>query len=115
MESWKAKRDGLLLFAGMIEPKEQALVQQLARIARYVIDDVQDPEAAPVRKLIVHEIEAPAGVSEGLNENRRTRSNPPGAGIFCLSRSGPLRGRAGRCDCGPVRGDHGQALVLRLV
>jgi hypothetical protein len=54
VESWKAKRDGLLLFAGMVEPKEQALVQQLARIARYVIDDVQDPEAAPVRKLIVH-------------------------------------------------------------
>ncbi len=44
-------------------------------LLRHVVDDVEDPEAAPVRELIVDEVRGPARIRLRLDEDGRTRTH----------------------------------------
>ena len=40
----------------------------------HVIGDVQDPEASAIGHLVMHEVERPADIRSGLDNNGRTRA-----------------------------------------
>jgi len=52
-------------------------------LARYVIDDVENPEATTIGHLIVNEVERPAGVDPGFDQDRGADANspPPGSAL----------------------------------
>ena len=52
-------------------------------LARHVIDDVENPEATTIGHLIVNEVERPAGVDPGFDQDRGADANssPPGSAL----------------------------------
>ena len=65
--------------------------------ARHVIHDVQDAKAAAKGELIVDEVERPARIDLGLNQDRRAGFRRLSAEPFVCGLSALPRGRVDRC------------------
>ena len=65
--------------------------------ARHIIDNVEDAEAPALGELVMDEVERPARVDLGLDQDRRARSDPLSAEPCACGRSALLRDRADRC------------------
>ncbi len=55
-------------------------------LLRHVVDDVEDPEAAPVRELVVDEVRGPARIRLRLDQDWRTRTHGLAAGAALAHR-----------------------------
>ena len=69
--------------AGDPSARDRGVGDRRQALAGHVVDDVEDAEAAAKRELVVDEVERPAGVDPGLDQDRRTGSNrpPPGSAL----------------------------------
>src|SRR5579883_3464587 len=54
--------------------------------ARDIIDDVQNAEAPAAGELIMHEVQGPASIDLGLDQDRRSRANGPSPGTAAAHR-----------------------------
>ena len=70
-------------------------------LPRHVVDDVQHPEAPAAGELVVHEVQRPAGVGAGLDQDRRAGADGTPAGLGAGAPASPPRGTAGRSGSAP--------------
>ena len=70
-------------FAGDPLARDRGVGDRRQAFARHVVDDVEDAEAPAMGELIVDEVERPAGVDLGLDQDRRACSDrpPPGPAL----------------------------------
>ena len=64
---------------------------------RHIIDNVEDAEAPALGELVMDEVERPARVDLGLDQDRRARSDRFPPSLALADWSALLRGRADRC------------------